>query len=302
MYRLLRALAITEPVSREVARASSQVQVPFASRNYVTASVKEEIQQKKFTKQRIEAPSEKQYTRYDALPQDPKQAARLHAFDLFLATAEENDVKLERLEQQIFRLPVEDQTQFSGIDRRFGQFDEEFLLDPHVHTALQQLMNTLPLTNLQNKNSFAVGIHAFKLHIDPTDPDLHEADPTTEGVHRDGAEMVMINYAGARNVAKTSALTYLWTNDQPSGQPDLTDPEQLKNLITVMRLNEAGEYMILSDRFFKHHVTKLLQIDEDKPAERKIMVLYIRDFKESDNIVLDSVNPLDFSFHVLHNE
>jgi hypothetical protein len=175
------------------------------------------------------------------------------------------------------------------------KFETEFLHDSHVRTALQEVLKTLPLTNLKNKESFAVGIHAFKLHIDPTNPELLRANATAEGVHRDGAEMIMINFAGSKNVRGDSAKTYLWTNEQPLGHADLSDPQQLKNLITVDRLNEPGDYFILSDQKLKHCVSEILQCDKCKPTERKVMVIYIRDFKDSDVPMLDTKNPLCLS-------
>lgn len=301
MQRLIRALATTAPMFPKAARPSLELRTPVVSRNYVTPSVMEELQEQNFTRQRLKPLSQEHYDRYDFLPQDPNQVERLHAMDLFHGTVENGKVMLDRLVKQVFSLPATDrivdgESEKSTVDRSFGQFDEEFLTDENVQLAIQECLKTLTLTNLKNKESFVVGIHAFKLHIDPTNPELLRANATIEGVHQDGSQIVMIIYAGAKNVSMDSAKTYLWTLDQPKGQPDMNDPEQLKNLIAIDRLNESGEYFILSDRNIQHHVGEILQCDERKPAERKVMVVYIRDSKEADRKELDLENPINFTF------
>jgi len=261
-------------------------------RTFMTPPVLKELKENSFTKQCLKPVSERQYDRYDNLPQDPYQKDRLHGFDLFHAVVGDENVVLNRLDQQVFSIPSTNMEQKAIAERRFGRFDEEFLRDEHVKSALNEIFQCLPLANFKNQKSFAVGIHAFKLHMDPATANF--ADATVEGVHRDGAEIIMINFAGSKNVANNSAQTYIWTLDQPKGQPDMQNLEQLKNLIVEDRLNNSGEYFMVLDQQVQHHIGKILPHDASLPLERKVMVIYVRDFKAADRLTLDTQTPVNY--------
>jgi hypothetical protein len=98
--------------------------------------------------------------------------------------------------------------------------------------------------------------HQFRILGQPGTP----GQPTPEGVHRDGVDLVFIMLVGRRNVAGGRTLI-----QDAAGRP-----------LAELELAEPGQALVLDDHRIRHGVTPIVPREAGLPATRDVLVVTLR--------------------------
>jgi hypothetical protein len=202
-----------------------------------------------------------------------------------------------------FKLNYSENSVLGDRVRNFPEASPEFV-SSRVHHALVSMMRdvlkrmaaTRGETETVGRRGYISGLHQFRICLageseladdaeslpDGTKPNC----PTPEGVHQDGASVVIIVFIGAENMAPRSGESRIYDLAQPNGvmsrmaSIEACETTRLaeRNLVTPF------ESIILDDRAVKHDNRPLVAADASKPAHRDVLVMWAREFNAEDMV------------------
>ena len=145
-----------------------------------------------------------------------------------------------------------------GIERWFDPILDTVAAHPAMQSCLRMchaLFESLTPTKLR-PDSWHVEAHQFRIEAQPG----QSAQPTPEGLHRDGVDWVLVLLIARENIAE-GVTTIFDLNRQPLGSFTLISP-----------LDAA----FVDDSRVYHGVTAVQPLDAQKPAYRDVLVVTFR--------------------------
>lgn len=107
----------------------------------------------------------------------------------------------------------------------------------------------------------------------------NEGMPSPEGIHQDGAEIVLLGFMGRENV-RDQADSMFFDLDVEGGyymdRSDEVQAERASHMLGKFVMHKPLEATIFLDRFLKHEARKFEAVDEKRQANRDILFLFTR--------------------------
>lgn len=139
-----------------------------------------------------------------------------------------------------------------GIQRWFAPVETEVMDNPVLH-ALMRLCARVFGQLASDVERWHVELHQFRVEAKADMP----AQPTPEGVHRDGVDFVLVLLANRHNVA--------------SGTTHIQGPDGSE--LGSFTLSDAGDCVLLDDHRVLHGVTPIEPLQPGAPAHRDALVI-----------------------------
>ena len=137
-----------------------------------------------------------------------------------------------------------------GIHREYESFQESTVKSPVLEKLIQLVTKEI---SFNNEKQWRVQAHQFRIVASADEA----GNPTPEGIHRDGADFILIMVLERHNI--TGGVNHIYDND--------------KRLVFGSVLTEQGDAVLIDDRMVWHGVSEVYPIDESKPAYRDVLVL-----------------------------
>ena len=137
-----------------------------------------------------------------------------------------------------------------GVNRNFEPFQRSTIENP-VLTSFIKLI--APQFSFNNEKSWRVQAHQFRIVANAEEA----GNPSPEGIHRDGADFILIMVLKRENI--TGGVNHIYDN--------------AKRLLFGSVLTEPGDALLIDDQSVWHGVSEIYPIDNDKPAYRDVLVL-----------------------------
>lgn len=137
-----------------------------------------------------------------------------------------------------------------GIHREFEPFKSSTIENPVLKSFIQLIA---PKFSFNNEKSWRVQAHQFRIVANAEEA----GNPSPEGIHRDGADFILIMVLKRENI--TGGVNHIY--------------DDAKRLLFGSVLTEAGDAMLIDDQRVWHGVSEIYPIDVDKPAYRDVLVL-----------------------------
>jgi len=195
---------------------------------------------------------------------------------------------IDRLCRAPFKQNYGENATLHDLERNFPEAPSEFL-DSTVTKAFQRIMRVF-LKNQSSKSGrdqtkgglgYISGCHAFRIQTSNTGA---VESPTPEGIHQDGAFIVMITYINSQNLGRHACQSRVYSMEQPAGPLDEAGEEEAraKTRLQECNLRTPFETLVLNDREVKHDNLPIKRDDENKDAFRDVLVIWAREFNEAD--------------------
>ncbi|RTZ65540.1 MAG: hypothetical protein DSZ29_04215 [Aquificaceae bacterium] len=159
--------------------------------------------------------------------------------------------------QQLTLLPHEPHYQSTyrnamngGIYRDFDAFEDSTLKNPVLHTIINWCIATI---NFHKEKDWRIQAHQFRIQTN----NKESGKPTPEGIHKDGADFILIMLLERNNI--TGGVSHIY------------DAE--KHLQFGAVLEELGDCIILDDRKVWHGVSEIHALDKSQIGYRDVLVL-----------------------------
>lgn len=137
-----------------------------------------------------------------------------------------------------------------GIDRDFEPFKKSTLDSPILKILIDWVAERI---SSNQEKQWRIQGHQFRIVANAEEA----GNPTPEGIHRDGADFILIMVLKRENI--TGGVNHIYDNN--------------KRLVFGSVLTEKGDAVLLDDRMVWHGVSEVFPIDDDKPAYRDVLVL-----------------------------
>ncbi len=137
-----------------------------------------------------------------------------------------------------------------GIYRDFEAFKTETIEHPLLNSIIQMVV---PLFSFDNEKFWRIQAHQFRIVASQEEP----GNPTPEGIHKDGADFILIMVLKRENI--TGGVNHIY--------------DASKRLAFGAVLTEPGDAILLDDNKVWHGVSEVYPILADKPAYRDVLVL-----------------------------
>ena len=137
-----------------------------------------------------------------------------------------------------------------GIYREFEPFQKSTIENPVLNTLTQCVAEQI---SFNQEREWRVQAHQFRIVASADEA----GNPTPEGIHRDGADFILIMVLERNNI--TGGVNHIYDEDQ--------------RLVFGSVLTEQGDALVLNDRMVWHGVSEVYPIDDSKPAYRDVLVL-----------------------------
>jgi len=216
----------------------------------------------------------------------------------------EDFASLTRLERSSFRIPYGENAVKGSQERWFPEATPDFV-NSTVHHACMRFMRFFlketakmdDTTETEDGLGYISGSHQFRIEVKPLSPeaeakkkadqgdkDTFDDSPTPEGVHQDGAKVVMIMYINSNNMGHRSGESRIYLKDQPNGplNRDQSAVARRNTRIAERNLSTPFECFLLNDREVKHDNKQIFPLDKTKYASRDVHVIWAREFNEDD--------------------
>jgi hypothetical protein len=137
-----------------------------------------------------------------------------------------------------------------GIYREFEAFDEKTIANPLVNKIVDFVVEKI---SFNDEKEWRVQAHQFRIVAN-----VDEAgQPTPEGIHRDGADFILIMVLNRHNI--TGAVNHIY--------------DDAKRLVLGGILENQGDALLIDDRKVWHGVSEVYPEDENQSAYRDVLVL-----------------------------
>lgn len=137
-----------------------------------------------------------------------------------------------------------------GIHRDFEPMKSETINNPVLKSFIQLIA---PQFSINNEKSWRIQAHQFRIVAKQDEA----GNPSPEGIHRDGADFILIMVLHRENI--TGGVNHIYDDS--------------KRLLFGSVLTEAGDALLIDDRAVWHGVSEIYPIDNNKPAYRDVLVL-----------------------------
>ncbi len=137
-----------------------------------------------------------------------------------------------------------------GIYRDFEPFKRTTAKSPVLEKLIQSVAEEI---SLNHEKQWRVQAHQFRIVASADEA----GNPTPEGIHRDGADFILIMVLERKNI--TGGVNHIYDEDQ--------------RLVFGSVLTEQGDAVLIDDRMVWHGVSEVYPFDDSKPAYRDVLVL-----------------------------
>lgn len=137
-----------------------------------------------------------------------------------------------------------------GIYRDFEPFESSTVNNPVLSNIINWCAQTI---SSQQESSWRIQAHQFRIQANSEE----SGKPTPEGIHKDGADFILIMLLERNNIK--------------GGVSHIYDEEKKLQFGAV--LEEMGDSVMLDDRKVWHGVSEIYALDEEKPGYRDVLVL-----------------------------
>ncbi len=137
-----------------------------------------------------------------------------------------------------------------GIYRDYEAFKNNII----ENIVLQEIIEW-SVTNISfyQEKKWRIQAHQFRIETNNTE----SGKPTPEGIHKDGADFILIMLLHRHNI--TGGVNHIYDNN--------------KNLLFGTVLEELGDCILLDDRKVWHGVSEIHALDTSKTGYRDVLVL-----------------------------
>jgi len=220
----------------------------------------------------------------------------------------------KRLERSPFRIPAKkeadgtvtlENAELGKLERWFPEAKDAFL-DSTVHHACMRFMRFFLKEKTRMEESsgktteglgYISGSHQFRIEFKAASAEEEEKrnkeregkttfdhSPTPEGVHQDGAAVVMIMYVNSGNMGRRSGESRVYSKDQKNGvmTADQSAVARKETRIVERNLATPFECFLLNDRDVKHDNKPIFPKDTTQYSFRDVHVIWVREFNEAD--------------------
>jgi len=137
-----------------------------------------------------------------------------------------------------------------GVFRDFEPFKKQTIDNPVLKSYIDFVTQQF---SFNNEKQWRIQAHQFRIVANAEEA----GNPTPEGIHRDGADFILIMVLIRENI--TGGVNHIY--------------DDAKRLIFGSVLTEVGDAVLLDDRKVWHGVSEVFPIDPSKPAYRDVLVL-----------------------------
>ncbi len=137
-----------------------------------------------------------------------------------------------------------------GINRDFEPFKSSTIENPVLKSFIQLIA---PQFSFNDEKSWRIQAHQFRIVANAEEA----GNPSPEGIHRDGADFILIMVLKRENI--TGGVNHIYDNS--------------KRLLFGSVLTEAGDALLIDDQRVWHGVSEIYPIDVNKLAYRDVLVL-----------------------------
>lgn len=196
---------------------------------------------------------------------------------------------VQRLQRAPFRIPYGENEVLKDQERNFPEAGPDFVNSTATH-AIWRLMRQILKARGQKDAQYICGFHQFRIikkakAAGSARPDGAQEDcPTPEGVHQDGAEIVLIAFIGSKNMASRSGESRIYELEQLSGvlTREASIQAQKETRLHEHCMTMPFEAIILDDRNVKHDNKPILPEDESQDCYRDVLVMWGRQPNDED--------------------
>lgn len=188
---------------------------------------------------------------------------------------------IQRLEQQPYTLTVQEdyRRHDSGVPRIFDETPAEMQGNTVVQALLlfkALIFQDIPVTPRDHLDysapNWITTLFNARTHTDARAG--LQGEPALEGVHSDGSDHTMTVFLGSDNMRPDSAVTFMHDNQETTGVAlSQTNPTLIR-----ARVQHRGflDTLVFVDHDFKHSVTSVYAVDEERVAVRDMLVVFTR--------------------------
>jgi len=137
-----------------------------------------------------------------------------------------------------------------GINRDFEPFKQSTVDAPILKNIINFVGNEI---NFNHEKQWRIQAHQFRI-VANADEAGH---PTPEGIHRDGADYILIMLLKRNNIR--GGVNHIY--------------DDKKRLVFGGILENTGDAVLIDDRKVWHGVSEVYPVDESEPAYRDVLVL-----------------------------
>lgn len=137
-----------------------------------------------------------------------------------------------------------------GINRDFEPFKQSTIDNPVLKSFIKLIA---PHFSFKNEKSWRVQAHQFRIVAN----DQEAGNPSPEGIHRDGADFILIMVLKRENIS--GGVNHIYDDS--------------KRLIFGSVLTEPGDALLIDDTVVWHGVSEIYPINSNQPAFRDVLVL-----------------------------
>jgi len=208
----------------------------------------------------------------------------------------DNEKGVLRLQRAPFKVPYGENEVLKDQERNFPEAGPEFVNSTVTH-AIWRLMRQIAKAKGQKDAQYICGFHQFRIikkaqaAVNARPDGALEDCPTPEGVHQDGAEIVLITFIGSKNMAPRSGESRIYDLKQPSGvllTRSNSIEAQKKHRLQEHCMTTPFEAIILDDRNVKHDNKPILPRVDSQDCYRDVLVMWVRQPNEEDTKYFDA--------------
>jgi hypothetical protein len=151
-----------------------------------------------------------------------------------------------------------------------------------VYMAYQKLSHFLIETSMDPSPGCVAGddIYVsdhFNIRITKTPEDGENAQPSPEGVHHDGSDIIMITLMNRKNVEKESGQSRVWHKTHPSGPYSEDSFDNIKEkCLKSFAMIQPYETLLAVDSKVKHEARAIKPLIKDMECSRDVTVHWTR--------------------------
>ncbi len=145
-----------------------------------------------------------------------------------------------------------------GINRDFEAFEKNTLDNRLLKNIIQFVAEKI---SVSDEKQWRIQAHQFRIVANADEA----GQPTPEGIHRDGADFILIMVLGRHNIS--GGVNHIY--------------DDAKRLVFGGILENMGDAVLIDDSTVWHGVSEVYPIDESAPAHRDVLVLTFHNKKFS---------------------
>lgn len=190
--------------------------------------------------------------------------------------------EIQRQPSAPFQIPAGENLLLGDRVRLFPEATAQFLKSSVLKAIFRFIRQLLLVRGLPEGTRYISGCHQFRVSSCSVEtgalraPDgAQENSPSPEGVHQDGAELVVIMFINSENMAVHGGESRIYDLAQPSGI--IQDEMQAsKNRLLKYTMSLPFETIVLEDRRVKHDNMAVIPVEACRVAHRDVLVIWVR--------------------------